>query len=66
MAYAIVDKNPAVREVVIDTADDLATVKKTHIAPGSTVFVIATKKKYMLSNANTWEEITEQEQEEQQ
>lgn len=60
MAYAIVDKNPAVRKIVVDAAADLETVKTTHIAPGSTVFVIATKKEYMLSNANTWEEITEE------
>lgn len=60
MAYAIIDKNPAVRQIVIDADSDLTSIKKERFAPGSTVFSIGSSNTFMLSNAMTWETITDE------
>jgi len=59
MAYTVVDKNTAVRHIVIDADTDLDSVSVNKFAPGTTVFSIDSSSTFMLSNALTWETITE-------
>lgn len=54
MAYAIVDKNPAVREIIVDTDDDIATLSTTRFAPGSTAKSIASDRIFILTPACEW------------
>jgi len=65
MAYAIVDNNTAVRQLVIDDAGtdgaDLVEIDTSKFLPGTTVFSIADRITYMLSNAGTWVDISSEE-----
>lgn len=49
MAYAIIDKNPAVRQIIVDSDAEIETLTTTRFAPGSTALVPSTNKTYMLS-----------------
>ena len=64
MAYTIVDKNPAVREIVVDTAEDIAEINVDKFLPGTTVFVIEDKTTYMLKHDGEWADISSDESEE--
>ena len=64
MAYSIIDKNPNVRELMVDAAADLEEIDIRKFAPGSTCFVLEDKATYMLSNAGEWEDISSEETEE--
>lgn len=65
MAYSIIDnKNPNVRELMVDTAADLDSINISKFAPGTTCFVLEEKTTYMLSNAGEWEDISSEETEE--
>ena len=64
MAYSIIDnKNPNVRELMVDTAADLESINISKFAPGTTCFVLEEKVTYMLSNAGEWEDISSEETE---
>ena len=44
MAYSIIDnKNPNVRELMVDTAADLESININKFAPGTTCFVLEEK-----------------------
>lgn len=58
MAYTVVDKNTAVRHIVIDADADLDSVSVNKFAPGTTVFSIDSSNTFMLSNALAWETVT--------
>lgn len=64
MAYSIIDKNPNVREIVVDTNANIEEIDINKFAPGSTCFVIEDKITYMLSNAGEWEDISSEKTEE--
>ena len=42
------------KELVVDTYDDVATIRTADLAVGSTVFVIDTSKYYMLNTQKQW------------
>jgi hypothetical protein len=59
MAYTIVDKNPLVRQFVVDSSADLSTIKIGSSLPGSTAFAMAEKMTFMLKHdLSTWIDIT--------
>lgn len=59
MAYTIVDKNPQVRQFVVDSSADLSTIKIGSALPGSTAFAMAEKATFMLKHdLSTWIDIT--------
>ena len=59
MAYTIVDKNPSVRQFVVDSSADLSTIKIGSALPGSTAFAMAEKATFMLKHdCSTWVDIT--------
>ena len=59
MAYTIVDKNPLVRQYVVDSSADLSTIKIGSSLPGSTAFAMAEKMTFMLKHdLSTWIDIT--------
>lgn len=59
MAYTIVDKNPLVRQYVVDSSADLSTIKIGSSLPGSTAFAMAEKATFMLKHdLSTWVDIT--------
>ena len=59
MAYTIVDKNPLVRQYVVDSSADLSTIKIGSSLPGSTAFAMAEKMTFMLQHdLSTWIDIT--------
>lgn len=59
MAYTIVDKNPLVRQYVVDSSADLSTIKIGSSLPGSTAFAMAEKMTFMLKHdLSTWVDIT--------
>ena len=64
MAYSVIDKNPNVRAIVVDAAEDMDEININKFAPGSTCFVIEDKVTYMLSNAGEGEDISSEESEE--
>lgn len=47
-----------IKQLVLDTAEDLLNLKTEDLFPGSTIFIISTSKKYMLNSQKQWIEIT--------
>ncbi len=58
MAYTIVDKNPLVRQYVVDSSADVSTIKIGSSLPGSTAFAMAEKTTFMLNHLGSWIDIT--------
>ena len=46
-----------IQHFVVDAQEDIKTINPTAITPGSTVFVIATSKYYMLNSSKQWKEV---------
>ena len=59
MGYSIADKNPNVRQLVVDTFSDLAEVNSSKFSPGTTCFVIESRTTCILSNAGEWVSLDE-------
>lgn len=61
MAYTAVYANGstfnAVKKFVVDTFNEIYDINISQISPGSTAFVIATSKTYMLNNKRNWIEV---------
>lgn len=47
-------KSNMVRNFVVDTFDDIASIDISQLLAGSTAFVITTSETYMLKNDRTW------------
>lgn len=58
MSYGILKQNGQdtynLKELVVDSFNEISTINKNQIAPGSTCFVIDTSEYYMLNTKKEW------------